>query len=113
MEDGRAIDQGGKYRKAQQCNTKILTEAELEELIQKLSGKPFRFGEKRARITENVQTIIKEGAKTNESEMWTEKYRPKSINDLIGNAGVIDNLYEWLKDWDEVVLRGRKKEIKF
>ena len=55
MEDGRAIDQGGKYRKAQQCNTKVLTEAELEELIQKLSGKPFHFGEKRARITENVK----------------------------------------------------------
>jgi replication factor C subunit 1 len=44
--------------------------------------------------------------------MWTEKYRPRSIRDLIGNSGVIDNLYNWLKDWDDVVMRGNKKQIK-
>ena len=45
--------------------------------------------------------------------MWTEKYKPLSVTDLIGNRGAIDNLYSWLKDWDEVVLRGYKKKIEF
>ena len=45
--------------------------------------------------------------------MWTDKYKPKSIRDLIGNGGAIDSLYNWLKDWDDVVIRGYKKEIKF
>jgi len=45
--------------------------------------------------------------------MWTEKYRPRNIKDLIGNGGCIDNLYAWLKDWDEVVIRGFKKKSNF
>jgi len=43
------------------------------------------------------------------SEMWTEKYKPKSVYDLVGNSAVVDQLYEWLKDWDEVCIRGNKK----
>jgi hypothetical protein len=48
-----------------------------------------------------------------ETRMWTEKYKPIGPSDLVGNAGVINQLYEWLKDWDEVVLRGNKKQIPF
>lgn len=45
--------------------------------------------------------------------MWTERYRPRHIYDLIGNTAVIDQLYEWLKDWDEVCIKGNKKETRF
>lgn len=45
--------------------------------------------------------------------MWTERYKPKNVYDLIGNKAVIDQLYEWLKDWDEVCLRGNKKTVPF
>ena len=41
--------------------------------------------------------------------MWTDRYKPKSSNDLIGNRAVIEGLYEWLKVWDEVCIRGNKK----
>lgn len=41
--------------------------------------------------------------------MWTEIYRPQSIKDLVGNEGTINTLYEWLRDWDDVVIRGNKK----
>lgn len=41
--------------------------------------------------------------------MWTDRYKPTSVYDLVGNQGNIDSLYEWLKDWDDVVLRGNKK----
>lgn len=43
--------------------------------------------------------------------MWTDRYKPTNIHDLVGNMAVIDQLYEWLKDWDEVVLRGNKKPM--
>jgi hypothetical protein len=26
---------------------------------------------------------------------------------------VVDQLYEWLKDWDDVVIRGNKKQTAF
>jgi replication factor C subunit 1 len=37
-------------------------------------------------------------------EMWTERYKPRSIYELIGNTAVVDQLYEWLKDWDDVCI---------
>jgi hypothetical protein len=43
--------------------------------------------------------------------MWTEIYKPKTIRDLVGNQGVVNSLYEWLKDWDDVHIRGFKKEV--
>ena len=47
------------------------------------------------------------------SDMWTDRYKPRQFRDLVGNSGVIGQLYEWLKDWDEVCLRGNKKQLPF
>ena len=44
--------------------------------------------------------------------MWTDLYAPKSVRDLVGNEGIVDQLVEWLKDWDSVNIRGDKKEVK-
>jgi replication factor C subunit 1 len=43
--------------------------------------------------------------------MWTDLYSPKSITDLVGNEGMVNSLFEWLKDWDDVHIRGFKKEV--
>lgn len=51
--------------------------------------------------------------KVRETKMWTDKYKPLQPSDLVGNAGSIAQLYEWLKDWDEVILRGNKKQVPF
>ena len=32
-------------------------------------------------------------------EMWCDKYKPVTPNDLVGNRGSLNALYEWLKDW--------------
>ena len=45
------------------------------------------------------------------NDMWTDKYKPRGFGDLVGNNGVISQLYEWLKDWDDVCIRGNKKQI--
>ncbi len=45
--------------------------------------------------------------------MWTDKYKPVAPSDLVGNNGVISQLYEWLKDWEDFILRGNKKQIPF
>jgi replication factor C subunit 1 len=47
------------------------------------------------------------------NELWTDKYAPKIRSDIVGNPGVVEKLRNWLKDWDDVVIRGNKKEIKF
>ncbi|KAL9226124.1 hypothetical protein vseg_001973 [Gypsophila vaccaria] len=52
----------------------------------------------------------KEGA----SMTWTEKYRPKVPNDLVGNQALVKRLHDWLSHWDEQFLssskgKGKKK----
>lgn len=45
------------------------------------------------------------------TEMWTELYAPQRVQDLVGNQGAIDQLFEWLRDWDDVHVRGNKKQV--
>ena len=53
-----------------------------------------------------------QGKQLKSVEMWTDLYQPTSILDLVGNEGTINQLFEWLKDWDDVHIRGNKKEFK-
>ena len=41
--------------------------------------------------------------------MWTDVYQPCEMNDLVGKKGVVHQLYEWLRDWNDVVIKGKKK----
>jgi replication factor C subunit 1 len=34
-----------------------------------------------------------------DSQLWTEKYAPKSVKDVIGNKGLVEKLQRWLHDW--------------
>jgi len=45
------------------------------------------------------------------SEMWTDLYQPKNKADLVGNEGLVIQLEDWLKDWDDVHIRGNKKTL--
>ncbi|CAN0923373.1 Replication factor C subunit 1 [Linum grandiflorum] len=40
---------------------------------------------------------------------WTEKYRPKVPNDLVGNQSLVNQLHNWLKSWNDQFLGGGKK----
>lgn len=44
---------------------------------------------------------------------WVDSHAPKSFGEVLGNASVVRKLTEWLRDWDDVVLRGRKKMAGF
>ncbi|CAI0447580.1 unnamed protein product, partial [Linum tenue] len=40
---------------------------------------------------------------------WTEKYRPKVPNDLVGNQSLVNQLHTWLKSWNDQFLGNGKK----
>ncbi|KAJ8486594.1 hypothetical protein OPV22_019079 [Ensete ventricosum] len=40
---------------------------------------------------------------------WTEKYRPKVPNDIIGNQSIVKQLHDWLMTWDEHFLHAGQK----
>ncbi len=45
--------------------------------------------------------------------MWTDLYQPKTRADLVGNEGLVAQLEDWLKDWDDVHIRGNKKTLNY
>ncbi|KAK1425376.1 hypothetical protein QVD17_20728 [Tagetes erecta] len=40
---------------------------------------------------------------------WTEKYKPKVPVDIIGNQSLVNQLHDWLKNWDSNFLNGASK----
>ena len=66
----------------------------------------------KANVAESTVEVSKDaGEYLNRNILLTDKYRPVNINDLVGNKGEIQSLYEWLKDWDDVHIKGNKKKI--
>jgi hypothetical protein len=45
------------------------------------------------------------------NSLWTIKYNPKSIKDIIGNQSQVNKIIDWLNNWNDVVLRGRLRDI--
>ena len=43
--------------------------------------------------------------------MWTDLYQPRTRGDLVGNEGLVNQLEGWLKDWDDIHIRGNKKTM--
>ncbi|KAH9606291.1 hypothetical protein KSS87_014959 [Heliosperma pusillum] len=50
------------------------------------------------------KNLSKEGA----SLTWTEKYRPKVPNDIVGNQVLVKRLHDWLSNWDDQFLANNK-----
>nr|CAB3490082.1 unnamed protein product [Digitaria exilis] len=40
---------------------------------------------------------------------WTEKYRPKVPNEIVGNQSMVKQLHDWLKGWDAQFLHSGQK----
>uniref|UniRef100_A0ACD5WY38 Uncharacterized protein n=1 Tax=Avena sativa TaxID=4498 RepID=A0ACD5WY38_AVESA len=60
----------------------------------------------------------KESASTNNQKakvvdrgslQWTEKYRPKVPNDIVGNQSMVKQLHDWLKSWEDQFLHPGQK----
>ncbi|KAJ6963932.1 replication factor C subunit 1 [Populus alba x Populus x berolinensis] len=47
------------------------------------------------------QAKQKDQAIQRSSLIWTEKYRPKVPNEMIGNQSLVTQLHNWLKNWNE------------
>ncbi|XP_042483275.1 replication factor C subunit 1 isoform X1 [Macadamia integrifolia] len=40
---------------------------------------------------------------------WTDKYRPKTPNDIIGNQSLVKQLHDWLVNWNTIFSHGGQK----
>lgn len=68
----------------------------------------------KGRATRNVSSGIspvkrKKQTVEQSSLPWTEKYKPKVPNDIIGNQSLVKQLHDWLTHWNENFLSGVSK----
>ena len=119
LEDGRAVEESGKHRNAIAKKVRIMNEFDTEAFLKKkLGNESFSLsnalgGEEDVDIDINRDLIISPKISENMEDMlWTDKYHPKGIKELVGNQGIISKLREWVRDWDDVILHGNKKEMK-
>ncbi|VWU50602.1 replication factor C subunit 1, putative [Hepatocystis sp. ex Piliocolobus tephrosceles] len=82
------------------------------------SNSPFNMNttqENKTNLKMDINNSNIDNTNTSENEiinqLWVEKYRPKNINDLVGNGQNVIKLKNWLADWESVCLKGFKKQV--
>ena len=113
-----------KLEKAKKLNLKQINEDEFLDLIRSSSPvqlptvvsepvkpiKPVNKGkskivsmESSEMTTKTTQNTLNEQSKTKSenNELWTVKYKPKSSQEIIGNQGIVEKLSKWLKEWQK------------
>uniref|UniRef100_A0A1D1YZI7 Replication factor C subunit 1 n=1 Tax=Anthurium amnicola TaxID=1678845 RepID=A0A1D1YZI7_9ARAE len=79
----------------------------------KVEEKGDQFG-KSLTTKSDARTSVSRVSKKREASygslvMWTEKYKPKVPNDIIGNQSLVKQLHDWLNHWDEHFLHSGQK----
>ena len=122
LEDGRPVEEGRKYKQAKEKGITIKDKYEMETYIKERTKNPdWSFDNSNSKdndieikeISNDESSKIDQEKKSNKdnNELWTTKYQPKKLSDLIGNKSTINKLITWLDDWNSVVLEGNKKKV--
>ncbi|KAJ1610832.1 DNA replication repC1 [Cryptosporidium canis] len=119
LEDGRSIEEGSKYRNAKSKGVNILNEDEFIEIYTCYKEKEAKY-ESKSPIKRSMESSgggdQKNGRGTSGCgstvlghSLWTDRHRPESLDQVLGNGEVIKKLHTWLSDWRSVVIEGKKK----
>lgn len=114
MEDGRPITEGSKYKAAIDKKVKIINEDDLLQMIR--ASNPKGSSKSESAQKENLasretdalaseEAIMKSHKPATASRLLTVKYAPSSLSEIIGNKSLIENLFLWLKEWEDVHIR--------
>eukprot|EP00930_Biecheleria_cincta_P057818 TRINITY_DN43691_c0_g1_i1.p1 TRINITY_DN43691_c0_g1~~TRINITY_DN43691_c0_g1_i1.p1 ORF type:complete len:802 (+),score=151.20 TRINITY_DN43691_c0_g1_i1:104-2509(+) len=113
LDDGRAVEETGKYRKMMELKEKgkkhpeVLTEAQFVALLPGAATQP------RASVPPPVCPTGDAQDSGATVRNWVDKFAPKGFDEIVGNASLAKKLTEWLRDWDDVVLKGKTKRAAF
>ncbi|XP_065847370.1 replication factor C subunit 1 [Euphorbia lathyris] len=119
------LTEDGLFDMIQSSNGKAQVQKEEKEAVQKVASQlkktPQRAEVKSTSnsLTTNMSrensTTGASPAKKNEQAIkhstlpWTEKYRPKAPNDIVGNQSLVNQLHSWLKNWNQQFLNSGNK----
>lgn len=100
LEDGRAVEEGSKYKKMVQLRAEkksapqLLTESEFLNKIGISSSVPQREA-----FTPLVTSTYQGQGGNHSTSLWVDKYAPQTLNQFVGNSSTVSKLMEWLKKW--------------
>ncbi|CAG8476550.1 8579_t:CDS:10 [Dentiscutata erythropus] len=104
-----------KLEKIKQHNIPTLNEDELLDLIKNAPAQSAEQpksakGKSRAsdamEISDPIPTTSGSSSTTLLSQLWSDKYKPKSLKELCGNKSAVENLQKWLKTWESNLKSG-------
>ncbi|GAA6010908.1 hypothetical protein JCM11491_004595 [Sporobolomyces phaffii] len=56
------------------------------------------------------KNLLANGERPVETQLWTDRYRPKKFTDLLGDERVHRSALSWLKEWDNCVFKGNNAQ---
>ncbi|CAG8620339.1 19184_t:CDS:10 [Cetraspora pellucida] len=103
-----------KLEKIKQHNIPTLTEDELLDLIKNApaqqsepSQSSSAKGKSRASDAMEISEPTSSTSSTESlSQLWSDKYKPKTLKEVCGNKSAVENLQKWLKAWESNMKSG-------
>lgn len=75
---------------------------------EEIKPKPIqRIIVKQNKQNESVPQVVKQ---KEGSSLWSDKHRPKSRGDIVGNFSQINNFINWLDNWENCIIHGIKRD---
>ncbi|KAE8877207.1 hypothetical protein PF005_g6599 [Phytophthora fragariae] len=116
LEQGGKVTDGSKYKEAVAKNVRILTQNEFYNLITEAAAaqQAQDLAEEKAKVkaeaagAKSAKGKQKLNASVND-ELWTDKYKPQTLDHMIGNIELGRKLKTWLVDWESMHVKGTKK----
>ena len=115
MPDGRPAEESAKYqrflqlRKLGKATAEVLTEADFLKMLPATGSISAASSAKQPPKTAVDPAPASPEEKPQTPFNWVDIFAPFQLNQLIGNGSTTQRLADWLRDWEDVVLRGRKK----
>ncbi|KAL7319919.1 DNA replication factor C complex subunit Rfc1 [Mucor circinelloides] len=102
-----------KLAKAKTLKTKLLDEDAFYHLVESSSEKkappmvpPTPAKATSAAAKSKMATVPTPSKEANQTQLWTEKYKPTEVKDIIGNKELVRRINEWLENWQKNHSRG-------
>lgn len=68
-----------------------MNETQFEQMVRDLSGdQSFTLGMRKAGLLDKIEQTPMQVVGSDLNELWTERYKPRKVYDLVGNKAVID-----------------------
>ncbi|RHY16683.1 hypothetical protein DYB36_009776 [Aphanomyces astaci] len=113
LENGGNVADSAKYKEAVSRGTRMLTQNQFYNLIsersQAMPAAPRSLATPYATVNGKGKQKANVDPKTGNAMLWPDKHKPKSMADVIGNQEMGRRIVQWLNDFHDIHVSGKKK----